>query len=125
MFGKVCPPVCLHLLKGPCDLLQPYEGILCSPCVFVSNQEMFAFSILQLAVAITVYIHSHKILMTQQGEPCYLSIWSNPCRLHKECQAGRAYYLAKLPELNPVNACRGIPTELTPLGQPCCFVKIL
>ncbi len=23
------------------------------------------------------------------------------------------------------NACRGFPTELTPRGQPCCFVKIL
>ncbi len=29
-------------------------------------------------------VHSHKILTIQQGEPCYLSIWSNPCTLHKE-----------------------------------------
>ncbi len=26
-------------------------------------------------------LHSHKILMIQQGEPCCLSIWPNPCRL--------------------------------------------
>ena len=51
-------------------------------------------------------LHSQKNLTIQQGKVCYLNIWSNPCRLHKECQAGRA-------------------TELTPRGQLCCFVKIL
>ncbi len=31
----------------------------------------------------------------------------------------------KLPELNPVYACRGFPTELIPRGWPCCIVRIL
>ncbi len=32
-------------------------------------------------------IHSYEILTIEQGEPCYLSIWSNACTFHKECQA--------------------------------------
>ena len=31
----------------------------------------------------------------------------------------------KLPELNPVDACRGFPTELTPRGWPWCIIRIL
>ncbi len=31
----------------------------------------------------------------------------------------------ELPELNPVDACRGFPTKLTPRGWPCCIVRIL
>ncbi len=33
-------------------------------------------------------MHSHKILTKQQGKPCYLGIWCNPCS--DQCQAGRA-----------------------------------
>ena len=34
--------------------------------------------------------HSHKILTKQQGQPCYLGIWCNPCSDQERCQAGRA-----------------------------------
>ncbi len=72
-------------------------------------------------------VHSHKILTIQQGEPCYLSIWSNLCTLHNECQADRASSWnnsATLTKLSPVDACRGFPIELTPQGQPCFIVGI-
>ncbi len=60
--------------------------------------------------------HSHKILSIQQGQPRYLSILSNPCSDQEESQAGRENMHLKFPELNPVDACRGFPTELTPQG---------
>ncbi len=75
-------------------------------------------------------LHSHNILTKQQGKPCYLGIWCNPCSDHERCQPGRAnlscsdteaglgetlvYTSAKFPESNPVDSCRGFPTELTP-----------
>ena len=45
----------------------------------------------------SVQQHSHKILTIQQGEPCYLSSWSNPCTFHKKYQVGRASYLQRNP----------------------------
>ena len=37
-----------------------------------------------------VDVHSHKILTKQQGKPCDLGIWCNPCSDQERCQAGRA-----------------------------------
>ncbi len=53
--------------------------------------------------------HLVKPLHTSQG----MSSWQS------------RYNSAKLPDLNPFDACRGFPTELTPQGQPCCIVGIL
>ncbi len=43
----------------------------------------------------------------------------NPCSDPEKCQAGRESFIqtynttsAKFPEVNPVNACQGFPTEL-------------
>ncbi len=45
-------------------------------------------------------IHSNKILTIQQGEPCYLSIWSNPWRLHKKYQTPRVKPCYCLPRIS-------------------------
>ena len=57
--------------------------------------------------------HSHKDPTIQQGKPCYLGILCNPCSDQERCEAGRA---SLFPQVNPVDACRGFLTELTPPG---------
>ncbi len=70
-------------------------------------------------------MHSHKILTIQQDEPTSAFGQTLAHSKRNVELVEPTYNLVKLPELNPVSACRGIPTELTPRGQPCCFVKIL
>ncbi len=73
-----------------------YSAVLGLRCYSVTLQSHFCLYIQMKYFTLVCImlnpdmIHSHKILTIEQGEPCYLSIWSNPCRLHKECQAGRA-----------------------------------
>ena len=88
-------------------------------------------------------MHSNKFLGIQQGKSCYLGILCNPCSDDERWRVERAslsfpntrfilgemmeivrvhcvfilhYTSAKFPEVNPVDACRGFPTELTPRG---------
>ncbi len=44
------------------------------------------FSASKSGYILMILLHSHKILTIQQGEPCYLSIWSNPVNAFEDFQ---------------------------------------
>ncbi len=84
-FNQVLCTICPDLSAFFCCLESMIELTPSVLCLCISIMMAYAPNL-----ACWGYIlHSHKILTIQQGEPCYLSIWSNLCRLHKGCQAGK------------------------------------
>ncbi len=75
------------------------------------------------SVILVFLVHSHKIPTIQQGKPCYHAVLPTLFQTKRYVKQVEQV-LGQTPEWNPVNACRGFPTELTSRGKPSCIVVI-
>ena len=55
-----------------------------------ANPWILAGVSIHIFLSTALWEHSHKILTIQQGKPCHIGFWCNPCSDPEKYQAGRA-----------------------------------